>query len=203
LLFDRFFEALAEAQPRPRVEINDLAVIVNQRHHGVGTVTFRYFDDFPGAQLGAFVWLDEDRSSPHEEAFRDAIVFINSDLKEQRPERRVVAAKELMHVFDPPEQQAGDPDSFKRLLHDMENMPLYDDASPQYQADRAALWKAIVALIPPWLRQEYLAAWNDRSIKAPELATRWWVPENIVTSAMGEYYETMAARLGIDLNRWR
>lgn len=200
MLYNRFFELLAEAKPKPRVAIGDLAQIVNQRHTGVGTVTFRYFDAFPGSQHGAFVWQEEDRTSPHEESFRDAIIFISSALKEQRPERRVVAAKELMHVFDCEDQRTGDADAFRRLLHDMENMPLPDDASPQYQADRSALWKAILALIPPWLRREYIDAWNERNVKAAELATRWWVPENIVTTAMGDYYEVMAARFGVNLD---
>lgn len=198
--YNRFFECLIELRPMPRVEVTQLATIVNQRHNGVGTVSFRTFQDFPGAQLGAFVWLDEDRTSPHEEAFRDAIIFLNSVLHDQRSERRIVAAKELMHVFDAEDERTGTPEAFRQLLHDMENMPLFEDASRQYQADRSALWKAILALVPPWLRREYLAPWRAGQIKAAELATRWWIPENIAASAMGSYYEQMADRLEIDIN---
>ena len=194
--FSAFFKRLAELKPSPRVEVEQLRQIVNQRHTGVGSVTFRYFADFPGAQWGNFIWLEEERTSPHEEPFNDAVIFINDRFSEDRSMRRIIGAKELMHVFDTSGQRAGDAESFRRLLSDIASKPM-DGASEPYGADRIALWKATVALVPPWLREEYLEQWNAQAIKAHELAARWWLPETVVAAAMGSYYPAALEMFGI------
>ena len=172
-----------------------LRSIVNNHHAGVGTVTFRFFDDFPGAQFGTFIWLDEERTSPHDEAFNDAVVFINGRYRDDRQMRRIIGAKELMHVFDTEDQKTGDPESYRTLLKEIESAPVQEDMSPQYTADRAALWKATIALIPPWIRDEFKAGWASGEVKAPEIAARLWLPESTVSSAMGGYYDVMFKRL--------
>ena len=141
--------------------------------------------------------MDEERTSPHDEPFNDAVVFINDRFAEDRPMRRIIAAKELMHVFDTASQRAGDPESFRKLLADIASKPM-NGASEPYGADRSALWKAIVAMVPPWIRAEYLEQWRSQSIKVHELAARLWLPESIVAAAMGEYYETALRLFGIE-----
>lgn len=197
MLFHSFINNLAEKKPRPRIEIATLLGLVNAHHLGVGTVTFKYFQDFPGAQLGNFIWLDEDRTSAYDDTYSDAIIFINSNLRTDRPMRRLVAAKELMHVFDGEDQRTSTPEDFKKLINEIADKPVSHDISKQYDADRWALWKAIIALVPPWLRAEYLADWKTQDVKAPELAARWWVPESIAASAMSDYYETMCERFQV------
>lgn len=168
--------------------------IVNVHHQGVGTVTFKFFDDFPGAQFGTFIWLDEERTSPHDEPYNDAVVFINSRYRDDRPMRRLIAAKELMHVFDTTEQKTGDPDKYRTLLKEIESTPIQEDMSQQYAADRVALWKAVIALVPPWIRDEFKGQWDSGAVKAPEIAARLWLPEVTVSAAMGDYYEIMFDR---------
>lgn len=155
----------------------------------------KHFQDFPGAQFGHFIWLEEQRSSAYEEPFNDAIIFINSKYRSDRPMRRLVGAKELMHVFDGPDQRTNTEEKFKDLLLEIESNPVSADFSDQYAADRFALWKATIALVPPWIRDEFKAAWDSGDVKAPEIATRLWLPESAVIAAMGPYYDRVMARL--------
>lgn len=194
MLFPAFFRCLADQKPEPRVPVQLLKKIVDDHHAGVGRVEFRYFQDFDGASAGNFIWLDEDRTSAYEEPFNDAVVFINSQFSEDRPMRRIVAAKELMHVFDAPEQRVPSRAAFMDLIREIESSPVPADASLAYEADRGALWKAIIVLVPPWIRDAYLPQWTAGTVKAPELAARLWLPEAIVTAAMGSYYERVFDR---------
>lgn len=194
MLYDGFFHCLSKQERGSRVPVGQLSQIVNNYHTGVGTVTFKYFPDFPGAEFGTFIWLDEDRSSAHEEPFNDAVVFINDRYRDDRPMRRLIAAKELMHVFDTGAQKTDDPDKYRRLLKEIQDTPVQQDMSDQYAADRIALWKATIALIPPWIRAEFKAGWDSNDIKAPEIAARLWLPEATVSAAMGDYYDQMLAR---------
>ena len=186
------FSELSKLDRAARIEVESLRDIVNRHHAGVGTVTFRYFADFPGATWGNFIWLDEERTSAHEEPYNDAVVFINNRFSEERSMRRIIGAKELMHVFDNKEQRAGDPDTFRKLLSEIASKPIASSFEP-YGADRVALWKAIIALIPPWIRSEYKPQWDSQAIKAHELAARWWLPESVVSAAMGSYYDEASA----------
>lgn len=192
-------ELLAEKGQGKRVAIDALIQLVDLHHAAVGSITFKYFQHFPGAQHGNFIWLEEERTSPHEEPFNDALIFINSEFRQDRPMRRLIAAKELMHVFDGPNQRTATPQDFRKLINEIEAKPVSDDISAQYDADRMALWKATIALVPPWLRAEYLPAWNSGDVQAPELAARWWLPEVTVSSAMGSYYEKMCERFGVNI----
>lgn len=192
--YSEFFKCLEERRPHPRVDVELLKAIVNDHHKGVGKVEFRFFQDFEGAEIGNFIWLQEERTSAYEEPFNDAVVFINDRFENNRPMRRTIAAKELMHVFDAPEERIGNKDTFRALLLEIESNPVAAESSLAYAADRGALWKATLALIPPWLREEFRAEWSAGSIKAAELAARWWLPENVITAAMGDYYERMYER---------
>ncbi|HBK06234.1 MAG TPA: hypothetical protein DDZ81_10260 [Acetobacteraceae bacterium] len=194
MLFKDFFKCLSEKPFTNLIEVDTLADIVNLHHFGVGTLTFRNFPDFQGAQPGNFIWLESDRTSPYEEAFNDAVVFVNENILDDLPTVRIVAAKELMHVFDGAEQRANSPEKFKELLEEIASSPARNDTSPQYDADRVALWKAILALIPPWIREQFVDAWDKGDIKAPELARRLVLPEEVVAAAMGRYYSVYLDR---------
>ncbi len=102
--------------------------------------------------------------------------------------RRIVAAKELMHVFDAPGQRASDPALVRKLIQEINSKPLSEDSSEPYKADRFALWKATIALVPPWIRDEFIDQWRAGTVKAHELVARWWLPESVVSAAMGAYY---------------
>ncbi len=187
--YKRFIKCLEDLNPQARVRIEEMRKIVDEMHIGVGRVSFRYFADFPGAQLGSFIWLDEERTSAYEEPYNDAVAFINDRYREDRDMVRLISAKELMHVFDTEEQRTATPEQYAILLKQIESMTLPEDASEQYAADRVALWKAIIALVPPCIRNQYLDGWKSGEIKAPEISTKVWLPEPTVAAAMGDYYE--------------
>ena len=111
--------------------------------------------------------------------------------------RRIIAAKELMHVFDGIGQRTDTPDKFRQLLSDIASTPIDVDINSPYWADRAALWKATIALIPPWIRDPYLEQWQAGTVKSHELSVRWWVPENVAAAAMSDYYEKAMLLFGI------
>lgn len=194
LRFSQFFTRLADDAPTPRVSVDLLARIVKDCHAGVGELEFRYFPDFDGAQHGNFIWLEEERTSPYEGPYNNAIVFVNERFRTDRPMRRLIAAKELMHVFDDAANQTRSDNAFRTLVSEIGSIPLLEDASPAYRADRIALWKAIIALVPPWIRDPYRAKWATQDVRAHELAVRWEVPESIAAAAMGTYYDTARLR---------
>ena len=192
--YEQFIKVLQETKPTTRVLVEDLRRIVNERHEGVGQVAFRFFEDFPGAQLGSFTWLEDERTSPYQDPFNDAIVFINDRYRNDREMIRLIAAKELMHVFDTDEQKTDSPEKYKTLLKQIESSPIVDDQSEQYAADRVALWKATIALVPPCIRSEYLEGWRNGEIKAPEISAKLWLPDATISACMGDYYDVAVER---------
>lgn len=192
--FAQFFANLQSDQSASKVSVDDLAKVVRECHQGVGTLTFRFFPDFEGAQAGNFLWLDEERTSPYDCAFNNAIVFVNDKYRSDKPMRRFVAAKELMHVFDDVGSQTRNASAFRTLVSEIGSAPLQGDASAAYEADRVAQWKATIAMVPPWLKEPYQAQWRKQEVKAHELAVRWELPEVVVAAAMGEYYDRAYSR---------
>jgi hypothetical protein len=184
VLFRAFFSCLEEKRPVPFVRVDTLASIVNLHHSGVGSLSFRYIDDVPGAQLGSFLWQEDERSSPYDEPFNDAVVFVNENCINDLSMLRIVAAKELMHVFDGPAQRTDSPEKFRRLIEDIASTPIAEDSSEQYTADKEALWKAIIALIPPWIRSPFLEDWNARRVDVAELARLWYLPTEVSNGAL-------------------
>lgn len=177
------------------VSVDKLITLVVEHHHGVGAITMRWLPNSENALDGVFLWLEEDRTSPYDEPFNDAVIFINDKHRQDDAMRRFVAAKELMHVFDEEVSQTRDATSFRLLLSEIGSSPLFEDGSLAYRADRIALWKAILALVPPRIRNPYKAAWANSDIKAHELGVRWEIPEQVAAAAMGDYYDKMLLRL--------
>lgn len=192
--FKEFFKILEDKKPSPRVEVETLRVIIDLHHIGVGKLEFRYFSDFENASLGHFIWGEEERTSAYDDAFNHVLIFLNDKLADDRAWRRFVSAKELMHVFDTDEGKAGDAEKYKLLVNELASNPMLEDQSAPCAADREAAWKAILCLVPPWIRGQYLDGWNENKIDASELAARFWLPEQVVSAAMGPYYETVHDR---------
>lgn len=179
------------------MQVADIQDLINRHHTGVGRIRNKWFPDFDDAAFGNFIWLEEERTSPHEEPFSDAVVFVNDRFRDDREMVRLIAAKETMHVFDGRDQQTRDPEAFKRLLREIASKPLQADASAPYAADREALWKAIICLVPPWIRDEYLEQWQSGDVKSHELAVRWSLPVTAAAQAMNPYYDDVRQRFGI------
>jgi hypothetical protein len=188
---------LSEAEPAPFISVDALAKLVNDHHFGIGSLTFRVVEDSPGAPWGNIILRPEDRTSPYEEPFRDAEIFINSSFFTDESMRRLVGAKELMHVFDSAEHRAGSPEVFRLLVQEIASSPMLDDASMPYRADREALWKAIVALIPPWLRNEHKPSCSGDEADFRKAANILKVPPAAVRAAMGDYYEKALVRFKV------
>jgi hypothetical protein len=196
--FASFIRCLAERPRTPYIKVETLAELVNLHHYGVGKLNIRYFPDFPGAEYGTFIWLEEDRTSAYEEAFSDAEVCINSRYWNDRPHRRLIAAKEMMHVFDSREQQTDTAEKFRTLLDQIASSPLPEDASQPYAADREALWKATVALVPPWIRADCRARSMAGAVSTEQLAAELVLPARVVTAALSDLYEPALRRFGVE-----
>lgn len=197
MLFPAFYRHLEDLKPEPRVLVSEIQRIIDVHHTGVGTIRNKWFPDFPKAGDGNFIWLEEERTSAYEEPFSDAIVFVNDRYRDDREMTRVIAAKESMHVFDTTEQRTCDGDSFRRLLSEIASKPMQADISEPYAADREALWKAILCLVPHWLRDAYLEDWQSGAVQAHELAVRWWIPEKFAAQAMNPYYDEARRKFGL------
>ena len=197
--YERLIAILGETNPRRSVtSVEHLITLVNLHHKGVGQVSRQFFPNFEGAQAGHFLWLPEDRTSPHDDAFNDAIIYINDLYRDDAPMRRLIACKELMHVFDTDKQKANTPTKLITLIQEIESSPPLQDSSDPYTADRIDTWKALIALVPPWEREKYRLSWDSQTISANTLATRWVIPEFSVRHAMGLYYPKAVAAFKVN-----
>ena len=194
MLYKDFIRCLSERPRTPWICVSALAELINLHHFGVGRVIFKRFENVQGAQPGGFIWLDEDRTSPHEEPFNDACVFVNDKYADDRPLRRLICAKELMHVFDTHKQQVRDRLSFENFINQIASEPVFGDTSPQYRADRDAYWKAAIALVPPWIRSKHITESTLVTAGSHKVAEKLVLPPQFVEVVLRPYYETAAAR---------
>ncbi|MGO2958678.1 MAG: hypothetical protein ACTIDN_06525 [Acetobacter sp.] len=182
--------------PAPAVKISTILRVINLYCSEVGKITFRYIPDPTNRlQAGNFIWLDEERTSPYDEPYRDAIVYLNEyKTKDNLPFRRLVSTKELMHIFDSSDERAGSRETVSKLLAEIASQPTSEFSSAPYKAEGEARWKAYMALIPPTLREKYLNDYRQGSISADDLSCQLQVPAFVVEAVMldnGGLYEKM------------
>jgi len=139
--------------------------------------------------MGHMVFEDQ-RTSPYDEAENVAVIRFASTLN--RCWRRMVCTKELMHVFDSEKAQTGSKPKFIQLLNELETAPL--EASEMFNAERAAVWMALLVLCPLRLRNLHVTG-DDSDENLLVIAHRLKVPVAAVRAIKGNYYMTALERL--------
>jgi len=180
---------IAEAIERPFVRFEALRAAVNAMHGEIGRVdVIAVHYQEPNHQ--AFYRLtDNDRSSPYEEEFTVAEIVYCVGLDEHPRERRYALTKELMHVFDTPEQRADTREKFISLMKEIQNRPMPQHESQMFRSELDTRWMAALALCPKKFRDEYLPKFRGQEIASFDIAEIFRIPEWVVPFIMDDYYD--------------
>jgi hypothetical protein len=100
--------------------------------------------------------------------------------------RRFVFAKELMHVFDEPNEKADTPEKFDRQIEKMGDPS--KDIGPQYMAELKAYWRALGAICREEKRLEYRQLLLAKEISPEVVATGLAIPVNVIHDLMRETF---------------
>lgn len=98
--------------------------------------------------------------------------------------RRLVFTKELMHVFDTPEEKADNGEKLDRQAERFGNPRT--PPSPQFRAEQQAVWRALGALCPEELRLTYKKEVDAKNMSLAVLGTIVGVPERYALELMRE-----------------
>lgn len=109
--------------------------------------------------------------------------------------QRIVCCKELMHIFDSPEECVNNEEKFAKLLAELESPPLSADASPMFLSEQKTKWMALAVLCPLPFRDYFLPLWENGDLSTYDVALALRIPEVAVPSIMGEYFPEVVGEL--------
>lgn len=110
--------------------------------------------------------------------------------------RHYVYTKELMHVFDRPDEKAGDEATF-----DLQIQRLTDptkETSPQFRAEAKAMWRALMALCQETRRQDYKAKVAAGDMTVDMLAAALRIPLAYAQNLLRDDFEEITQHLLTD-----
>lgn len=173
------------------VPVRALAGRVTAFHPTVGRVEMYRVELDPTVSLG-HVKQEKDRTSPYEEEFTVWSIRFDSSLN--RCWARFVCCKELMHVYDTPDEVVDSREKFLELMGEFGSPRMAEDASPMYQSELRAQWKAMFCLAPKPVRDEMCSGIRDGSLTHYNVASLLKIPEATVPGLLSDYYEDALAR---------
>lgn len=180
---------IANSVDAPYIKFELLRDAVNAHHAGIGRVDVIYIQ-YPTPNQQAFYRLAEsDRTSPYDEEFTVAEIVCCEALKEHPRSRRYAVTKELMHVFDTPEQMANTKDRFISLLKEIQNKPMPQHESDMFRSELDTRWMAALVLCPKKFRDQYVEQFKAQKLATFDIAEIFHIPEWIVPFVMDDYYE--------------
>lgn len=141
--------------------------------------------------LGHVVITDE-RSSPYDEAEYHALVRFKRELNNCWT--RFVTCKEMMHVYDEPEERTADRNLFYKLVREIQARPMGEDVSPLFKSEFKAEWMALTLLCPKPLQQGFKRQLGDDEISYRDVALQLRIPERIIPAIMDDYYDEALER---------
>lgn len=175
------------------VSVRDLA---NQicAHDGIdiGEVNFWPVELDSNISFG-HIKFEQERDSPYGAPFRIANIRFDQTLN--RCWRRYVCCKELMHVFDKPDERVDTRDKFLRLMSELESLRMKEDMSPMFFSELEAQWMAVIVLCPRRLRDKFKPQYDSKSVSPYQIALKLKIPEAVIAGVMGDYYNVAMARL--------
>lgn len=175
----------------PVIAVRDVKQRIIAHHSEIGDIKFWPVDLDPQISLGHILY-ERERDSPYEQPF--TVANVRFDRKQNRCWRRLICCKELMHVFDGPEEKASDRGRFLRLMQEFEVRPMAGDTSPMFSSELRAEWMALLILCPKRLRDATRPQWADKTLSNYDVALKYKIPEDVVESLMSDYYDTALAR---------
>lgn len=184
----------AEGLDQPPVGFDFLRAKVNAHHKTIGRVdVFAVTFQKPNGQAH-FRHAEPDRTSAYEDEFEVAEIRFCEVLQADEVEFRFALTKELMHVFDTPDEVVDTREKFKILIHEIQNSPLPQDASLMYQSDLMTRWMAILVLCPKRFRDMHLDDYRAGRLADFDIAEMFKIPEWTVKWVMDDYYDVVHRR---------
>ena len=174
------------------IPVRELRTHIIAHHPNVGGIEFYPVDLDENVSLG-HIKYERDRTSAYDDEFTVANIRFSKTLN--RCMRRYVCCKEMMHVFDSPEERVDSADKFLRLMNELEAIPLKEDISPMFASELNAEWMAALVLCPQRLRDALRPAWVAGEKSDYDVALALKIPETIIKGIMGDYYDSARAIL--------
>lgn len=154
---------------------------------GQDQIYFAAVDLDPNISLGHIKQWRDTLTSPYAESQWITEIRYSEELNDCH--RRYVCCKELMHVFDTPEERTNSPIKFETLLSELETQPLAKDASPMFFSENKTQWMALAVLCPMPVRDYFLPQWRSGEKSDYEVALELRIPEVLIKGLMSENYD--------------
>jgi hypothetical protein len=101
---------------------------------------------------------------------------------------RFILTKEMMHLFDTPNEETSTPEQFKTLLQEFEPANPIKASSPQYASESKGFWMALACLCPEANRLEFIEQYEKSQINYYGIALKLRIPEQLVPVLFKEDY---------------
>jgi hypothetical protein len=105
--------------------------------------------------------------------------------------QRFVSCKELMHVFDSPEERVDSGKKFSQLLDEIEAPLPVDASSPMYRSESRTKWMALAVLCPVPIRDIFKPKWLAKELSDYEVALELRIPEGLIHTVMSDRYDAV------------
>lgn len=127
----------------------------------------------------------------------EALIVISREMRQEKPYgkhwRRLVFTKELMHVFDTPEEKADDEAKFEIQIQRFGDPTV--DVSPQFRAESKALYRALMVLCQEKVRLDYVGQLAAGSATLEYVATALHLPVSYTYYLFNEKFPDMITAL--------
>jgi len=105
--------------------------------------------------------------------------------------QRFVFTKELMHLFDSPEEKVAQASQLECLLSDFEVPKPASGRSEQFESEANGLWMALACLCPEKYRLEFKEQLKNKHTDYYEIALKLRIPEHQVPNLFRENFLDM------------
>lgn len=132
-------------------------------------------------------WIEGPLGPPVPLLENEALIVLPRGL--DKPQRRFVYTKELMHAFDEPEEKADTPEKFDLQVEKFGDPS--KDTSPMFRAEAKAFWRALGVLCPEKYRLEAKQLLLNNEVDEAIVASRLKIPVNYVRELMRDEFEVI------------
>jgi len=183
LSFKKLYNTV-DASDKLAISVNDEILPLCSRYTGENNINFIKTPINEDIVLGYMIKSGE-LGPPYVGDTLCCDIFYSNDLNDCW--RRLVCAKELMHLFDPATARADNKTRFIKQLSDL-TAPPQDTPSDQVNAENRAYWMAIAALCPLSLVDIFRDKWESKNMSDYDIALKFRIPEAYVPLVMSENY---------------
>jgi hypothetical protein len=157
------------------IELSDITVVKEQWSSVIDATTLRGF------------YIEGPMKGPVPLKEREALIILSRDMCKGHLGdhwRRFVVTKELMHVFDLPDEKADTPDKFDKQVERFGDPSA--DTSPQFRAEVKAYWRALMVLCSEVDRKKYKKQLANSSMSLDVIASALHLPAKHVRDLLRE-----------------